>query len=186
MQHKVLLYWYLVSCPLIAAFITRLFQQRTWLWPVAIVLFLTLTLSGALDVLRGLSPVEKIRLFDVEQLSVADLIKQRVPPHALMLGAPIHNSVLALTGRQPLMGYPGHLWSHGINFETRERDVKMMYRGGEEAERLFQQYGIDYVVVGPVEYSEFNADDGYFAEKYQAVIDEAGYRVYQLKPMAKN
>ena len=183
---KVLLYWYLVSCPLIAAFIARLFQQRTWLWPVAIVLFLTLTLSGALDVLRGLSPVEKIRLFDVEQLSVADLIKQRVPPHALMLGAPIHNSVLALTGRQPLMGYPGHLWSHGINFETRERDVKMMYRGGEEAERLFQQYGIDYVVVGPVEYSEFNADDGYFAEKYQAVIDEAGYRVYQLKPMAKN
>lgn len=183
---KVLLYWYLLSCPLVAALIARLLKQRMMLWPVAILLLLALTLSGALDVLRGLSPVEKIRLFDAEQLSVAELIKQRIPPHALVLSAPIHNSVLALTGRQPLMGYPGHLWSHGISFETRERDIKTMYRGGAEAERLFQQYGIDYVVVGPIEYSEFNADDGYFAEKYKAVIDEAGYRVYQINSTAKN
>ncbi len=183
---KVLLYWYLLSCPLVAALIARLFQSRKMLWPVAILLLLALTLSGALDVVRGLSPIEKLQLFDAEQLQVAELIKQRIPPHALMLSAPIHNSVLALTGRQPLMGYPGHLWSHGIQFETRERDVKTMYQGGAEAERLFKQYGIDYVVVGPIEYGEFNADDGYFAEKYNAVIDEAGYRVYQINPAAKN
>jgi hypothetical protein len=179
---KVLLYWYLLSCPLVAALIARLFQTRKVLWPVAISLLLGLMLSGALDVLRGLSPIEKLQLFDAEQLQVAELIKQRTPPRALVLSAPIHNSVLALTGRQTLMGYPGHLWSHGIQFETRERDVKMMYRGGAEAERLFQQYGIDYVVVGPIEYSELNADDGYFAEKYKAVIDAAGYRVYQIRP----
>ena len=183
---KVLLYWYLLSCPLVAALIARLLTQRRMLWPVAILLLLALTLSGALDVLRGLSPIEKLRLFDAEQLSVAELIKQRVPPHALMLSAPIHNSVLALSGRQPLMGYPGHLWSHGIKFDDRDRDLKIMYRGGAEAERLFQQYGIDYVVIGPIEYSEFNADDGYFAEKYKAVIDEAGYRVYQIKAATKN
>jgi hypothetical protein len=178
---KVLLYWYLISCPLVAALIARLFQPRKLLWPVAMLLVLGLTLSGGLDVLRGLSPVEKIRLFDAEQLQVAELIKQRISPHALLLSAPIHNSVLALTGRQPLMGYPGHLWSHGINFEARERDLKTMYRGGEAAEHLFKQYGIDYVVVGPIEYSQFNADEGYFAEKYNAVIDEAGYRVYQIR-----
>ncbi len=183
---KVLLYWYLLSCPLVAALIARVFKHRIRLWPVAILLLLALTLSGALDVVRGLSPVEKIRLFDAEQLQVAELIKQRVPPHALVLSAPIHNSVLALTGRQPLMGYPGHLWSHGINFETRERDVKTMYQGGANAEHLFQQYGIEYVIVGPIEYSEFNADDGYFAETYKAVIDEAGYRVYQINAKARN
>ncbi len=183
---KVLLYWYLLSCPLVAALIARLLKQRRMLWPVAILLLLGLTLSGGLDVLRGLSPIEKIRLFDAEQLNVAELIKQRVPPHALMLSAPIHNSVLALSGRQSLMGYPGHLWSHGIKFDDRDRDLKTMYRGGAEAERLFKQYGIDYVVVGPIEYSEFNADDGYFAEKYKAVIDEAGYRVYQISQSVKN
>ncbi|MFN0120291.1 MAG: hypothetical protein ACKV2V_07295, partial [Blastocatellia bacterium] len=111
----------------------------------------------------------------------AERIKQRIPPRALLLGAPIHNSVLALAGRQTLMGYPGHLWSHGINFSARERDLKTMYQGGAAAERLIKQYGIEYVIVGPVEFSEFNADEGYFAEKYEAVIDEAGYRVYQIR-----
>jgi hypothetical protein len=183
---KVLLYWYLLSCPLVAVLIARLFQSRKMLWPLATVLFLGLTLSGALDVLRGLSPVEKLLLFDADQLQVAELIKQRVPPRSLVLSAPIHNSVLALTGRQPLMGYPGHLWSHGIQFETRARDLKTMYRGGAEAERLFHQYGIDYVVVGPIEYSELNADDGYFAEKYKVVIDVAGYRVYQIRATVNN
>ena len=183
---KVLLYWYIVSCALVAAFIAQVCQRRKVLWPMAGLILLALTLSGALDVLRGLSPVEKLRLFDAEQLSVAELIKQRVPPHALVLSAPIHNSVLALSGRQPLMGYPGHLWSHGIKFDERERDLKIMYRGGVEAERLFQQYGIDYVIVGPIEYSEFAADDGYFAETYKAVIDEAGYRVYQINAAVKN
>ncbi|MBL8202856.1 MAG: hypothetical protein JNM09_01410 [Blastocatellia bacterium] len=183
---KVLLYWYLLSCPLVAALIARLVQSRKWLWPLATLLFLALTLAGALDVLRGLSPVEKLRLFDAEQLRVAELIKQRLPIRALVLSAPIHNSVLALSGRQMVMGYPGHLWSHGIQFSERERDVKTMYQGGAAAERLFQQYGIDYVIVGPVEYTEFNADEGYFAEKYSAVIDEAGYRVYQIRPGKKN
>lgn len=183
---KVLLYWYLLSCPLVAALIARLAQYSQWLRPVAMLVALTLTLAGALDVLRGLSPVEKLRLFDVEQLRVAELINQRLPLRALVLSAPIHNSVLALSGRQMVMGYPGHLWSHGIQFSERERDVKVMYQGGAEAERLFQQYGIDYVIVGPVEYTEFNADEGYFAEKYSAVIDEAGYRVYQIRPEKKN
>jgi uncharacterized membrane protein len=183
---KVLLYWYLVSCPLVAALLARLFGRRIWLWPIAGLLFLALTLSGGLDVLRGWSAVEKVRLFEAEQLQVAERIKAVIPPHALLLSAPIHNSVLALTGRQMLMGYPGHLWSHGIPFAERERDVRAMYRGGKNAERLLQQYGIDYVIVGPVEYSEFNADEGFFAAQYDAVIDEAGYRVYRIKPAPKN
>ncbi len=178
---KVFLYWYLVSCPLVAAFLVQLCTRRMILWPIAgAVLFVALTLSGVLDVWRGLSPIENLRLFEAEQLKVAELIKQRVPPHALVLSAPIHNSVLALSGRQMLMGYPGHLWSHGIPFADREQDVKTMYRGGAAAQQLFAQYGIDYVIVGPAEYGDLNADEGFFAATYQAVIDEAGYRVYQI------
>ena len=55
-----------------------------------------------------------------------------------------------------------------------------MYRGGAEAQQLLQQYGIDYVIVGPAEYTDLNADEGFFAATYQAVIDEAGYRVYRI------
>ncbi len=178
---KVFLYWYLVSCPIVAALLAQLLKRRMILWPtLGGVLLVVLVLSGALDVWRSLSPIENLRLFEADQLKVAELIKQHVPPQALVLSAPIHNSVLALSGRQMVMGYPGHLWSHGIQFADRERDIKTMYLGGIDAMRLFRAYGIDYVIVGPVEYTDFNADEGFFAATYQAVVDEAGYRVYQI------
>ena len=176
---KVLLYWYLVSCVLVAGFLAKLWTRK--LFPIAAVLIILLTLSGALDVIRGWSPIEKVRLFENDQLKIAELIKQRIPPHALMLSAPIHNSVLALSGRQMLLGYPGHLWSHGVNFEERERDVKTMYLGGEEAEKLLKKYAIDFVIVGPTEYKDFNADEGFFVSRFSVVIDEAGYRVYKVR-----
>ena len=168
---KVLLYWFLISCVFVAGFIAKLWTRK--LFPVAVVLIILLTLSGALDVLRGLSPIEKVRLFDADQLQVAERIKEKIPPHALMLSAPIHNSVLALSGRQMLMGYPGHLWSHGVKFEERERDVKTIYLGGEEAEKLLKKYAIDFVIVGPTEYKDLNADEGYFANRFSVVIDES-------------
>ena len=175
---KVLVYWYLVSCALVAGFIAKFWTRR--LFPLSLALLLLPILSGSLDVLRGLSPTENLLLFGTTELKVAELIKQRIPPHALMLSAPIHNSVLALSGRQMLMGYPGHLWSHGVKFEERERDVKTIYLGGIEAEKLLKKYAIDFVVVGPVEYSELNADEGFFAARFSAVIDEDGYRVYKI------
>lgn len=179
---KVLLYWYLVSCPVVVGMLAHWWKGRR---PAGIVLstvlFGALILSGGLDVWRSLSPVEKLRLFDAEQVQIAELIKQRIPPHALVLCAPIHNSVLALSGRQMVMGYPGHLWSHGIQAAERERDVRTIYQGGAVAQQLLQEHGIDYVIVGPVEYSEWQADEGFFAATYRTVIDEVGYRVYQIK-----
>lgn len=80
-----------------------------------------------------------------------------------------------------LLGYPGHLWSHGVKFEERERDVKAIYLGGMEAEKLLTKYAVDFVIVGPTEYKDLNADEGFFANKFSAVIDEAGYHVYKIR-----
>jgi uncharacterized membrane protein len=111
------------------------------------------------------------------------LIRQRTPPRARILHAPIHNSLVTLTGRQPFMGYPGHLWTHGIEYQPREEQVGIIYRSPQEAESLLRQNGIDYVVVGPAERERyFNGGDeqGAFA-KYPVIIDHAGYRVYQVR-----
>jgi hypothetical protein len=181
---KVLIYWYLVSCAFVALLLARLFAQRLVIIRAAAVLLLvTLTLSGALDVMRALSPVEYTPLYGRAELEVAELIRQRTPPRAVMLHAPIHNSVVTLTGRQPFMGYPGHLWTHGIEYQPREEQVGMIYRAPQDAETLLRQNGIDYVVVGPAErerYFDGGDEQGAFA-KYPVIIDHAGYRVYQAR-----
>jgi hypothetical protein len=179
---KVLLYWDLASVPLVAAVVARLFSSKLVTARIAAaVLLLALTLSGTADVVRALSPVENVVLFSQAELDAAEAIRRQTPPRALMLNAPIHNSVVALTGRQALLGYPGHLWTHGIDYKDRENDVLAIWHGGDEAEQLLKRYGVDYVIIGPVERNQFGANEGFFAARYQTVIEVAGYRVYRIR-----
>ncbi|MFN0123527.1 MAG: hypothetical protein ACKV2V_23740 [Blastocatellia bacterium] len=178
---KVLLYWYLASVPLVAAALARMWEHkpiasRAW----ALLFTIMLILSGALDVLRGLSPIEYPVVFGRPELEVAEMIRQRTPARAMLLNGPFHNSVAALTGRQALMGYPGHLWTHGIDHKDREQDVMAIYRGGPAAETLLQKHGVNYVIIGPLEREQLNANAAFFSARYPAIINHRGYTVYQI------
>jgi hypothetical protein len=179
---KVLVYWSLVSCAFVAAALAALFTHRWVILKAAgMVLLIALTLSGALDVLRALSPVENVGLFSRADLEVAELIRQKTPPRSVILHAPIHNSVVALTGRQSVMGYPGHLWTHGIDYAARENQMKAIYRGGAESAKPLAELNVNYVVIGPAEQSQLQVAENFFAAFYPLVIDHAGYRIYQVK-----
>lgn len=181
---KMLVYWYLVSCALVSLLLARLFTHRIILLRVAALLLLgVLTLSGGLDVLRGLSSVEYTLLYGRAELEVAELIRARTRPRAVLLHAPIHNSLVTLTGRQPFMGYPGHLWTHGVDYKPREEQVEMIYRSPGQSETLLKQNGIEYVIVGPAEREKYfpNGGEQNLFAKYPVIIDQSGYRVYQVR-----
>jgi len=179
---KVLVYWSLASAPFVAMALAYLFTRRLIIARgLAIALLFGLTFSGVLDVTRALSPAENVGLFSQAELEVADLLREKTPPRSLILHAPIHNSVVALTGRRSVMGYPGHLWTHGIDYKQRELDVKTIYQGGPQMIEALSRLGIDYVIVGPAERLQLGADESHFGNLYQVVIDHAGYRVYQVK-----
>ncbi len=181
---KVLVYWSLASAAFVALVLALLLAHR-WnaLKLAGAVLLVLLTLSGAIDVVRALSPVENVGLFSHADLEVAELIRQRTPPRAVILHAPIHNSVVALTGRQSVMGYPGHLWTHGIAYGQREADVKAIFRGGTDSARPLVALGVDYVVIGSAERSgEMVVAETFFSDSFPLVIDHAGYKIYQVKP----
>jgi uncharacterized membrane protein len=79
------------------------------------------------------------------------------------------------------MGYPGHLWTHGLDYAQREIDVKTIYKGGEEMIEPLSRLGVDYVIVGPFERLEPGVSKSHFENQYPLVIDHAGYRVYRVK-----
>src|SRR5215510_7565992 len=161
-----------------AYLVTRRFIMSIYL---AAALLIVLIFSGALDMTRALSPVENVGIFGKAELEVAALLREKTPPRAVILHAPIHNSVIALSGRQSVMGYPGHLWTHGLNYAQRELDVKTIYKGGAQMIEPLSRLGVDYVVVGPAERIGLGADEALFGKLYPVVIDHAGYRVYQVK-----
>ncbi|MGH9942435.1 MAG: hypothetical protein ACRD9R_08775 [Pyrinomonadaceae bacterium] len=176
---KVLYYWYVASVPLVALLLARLWGRRGAWRAASVVLFGLLVLAGALDVWRVASGASEQREFDRAGVEFAELLKRETAPDSLILQAPTYNHPSYLAGRRALMGYGGHLWSQGISYAEREAHVRQMYAGGPNAEQLMHQYGVNYVVVGPLEQSALTVNEG-FIQKLQKVGETGGYRLYQV------
>lgn len=99
----------------------------------------------------------------------------------MILHAPIHNTPVFLTGRRSLMGYPGHIWTHGIDFGQRETDIKKIYSGSPDAVNLLSKYGVNYVVVDPQEHSVMPVNTAFFS-RYPEVVKIGEYHLYKITP----
>jgi hypothetical protein len=177
---KVLFYWWLASTPLVALLLASLWRQGSIKRITSVVLFLTLTLAGGIEVAGIALGSTKYGLFDDSAVRFSELVKQQTPPRALILHAPVHNTPVFLTGRRSLMGYPGHIWTHGLNFVRRENEIKRMYLGGNDAEQLLYNYQIQYVVVGPLERLVMPVNDQFFSQ-YQKVGEIGEYELYKVQ-----
>ena len=77
------------------------------------------------------------------------------------------------------MGYPGHVWTHGLEFAQRESEIKKVYFGAPDAMQILTKYGVDYIVVSPLERNIMNVNEQFFA-KFQLVGEVGGYRLYKI------
>ena len=176
---KVLYYWWLASSPLVALLLARLWQQGRIRRIIAVVLFVCVTLAGALDVAGIAMRSIKYQVFDADGLRFAELVKAQTAPRSLIVHAPVHNTPVFLTGRRSLMGYPGHIWTHGLEFVQREGEIKRIYLGMPDAEQLIRKYGIEYLVVGPQERIVTPLNEP-FISRFQKVGEVGEYKLYKI------
>jgi hypothetical protein len=178
---KVLFYWWIASAPIVALLLARLWEGKAWNRVLAGGLFVVLTFAGALDVFALVTGQGEYQEFDRDGVTFAEMIKRQTPARATILHAPIHNTSVFLTGRRSLMGYPGHIWTHGIDFGPRETDIKKIYSGAPDAINLLGKYGVDYVVIDPQEHSVMPVNTAFFS-RYPEVANIGEYHLYKIKP----
>jgi preprotein translocase subunit Sss1 len=178
---KILFYWWIASAPLVALLLAKLWEGTVGNRIGAIALFVMLTLSGGLDVAALCSGYDQFQEFDREGIVFADMIKQSTPPRATILHAPVHNTPVFLSGRRSLMGYPGHIWTHGIDSGLRESDIKRIYSGSFDSRALLTKYRVDYVVVDPQERSVMQVNDAFF-KQFPEVASVGEYHLYKVAP----
>jgi hypothetical protein len=178
---KVLFYWWLASAPLIALLVARLWRKAPWGKLAAAVLFLCVTFAGALDVGSIAFRFARYGVFDANGLKFAELIKEKTDPQSLIIHAPVHNHPVFLTGRRSLMGYPGHIWTHGLEFAGRESEIRRIYAGAPEAADLIKKYNIKYAVAGPHERNVLSVNDQFFS-RFTEIGEVGDYRLYQITP----
>lgn len=176
---KVLFYWWLASAPLVALLLARLWRDGGLKRALAASLFACVVLAGALDVAAIVLRSSRYEVFNSEGIKFSELIKQETPPRALIIHAPVHNHPVFLTGRKSLMGYPGHVWTHGLEFTQRESEIRRVYAGAPDAAAILKRHGVEYAVVGPLERNLMNVNDQFFS-KFRMVGEVGGYRLYKI------
>ena len=174
---KALIYWYIASVPLVALLLTRLWRASIVHRAVAVVLFISMTLAGTLDVWRVLAKSEWVE-FDRAAVNCANMILKLTPPRAIVLHAPINNHAIYLTGRRSLFSISFMTWVHGLSVGSREAEIRRIYAGAPDAQSLIASYQIDYIVVGPPERSGLSANESFF-RRYPILGEVDGYKLYR-------
>jgi len=177
---KVLFYWYLASVPLVALLLASWLRtpgKRRW---AAGALFVSLTLSGTLDLTRVVTGRDENREFDSDGIAIAREISRQTEPRAVFVNSPEHNSPVFLTGRRSILGYPGHVWTRGILPAQRESDIRQIYSGSPQALALLKSYGVEYALVGPQERNDLAVNDAFW-NQFPAIAKIGSYCVYRTE-----
>jgi hypothetical protein len=178
-NNKVMVYWYLASAPIVSLLLAYLWRMGGGYIALSLSLLLAMTLAGFFDVYRIISKQVDQKVFGSDGVEFAKMAVEKTPPRSLLMGFPTFDHPVLLTGRRSLMGYPGHLWAHGLKYEQREADIKRIYEGAPEAPQLLKDYKIEYVIVGPLERSNLTVNDQFF-ESYHKVGELDGYQLYKV------
>jgi hypothetical protein len=180
---KLFTYSFLFLIPFAALFLSWIGKSKLGK-PVAILLLLIQCSSGFSDTEFLAAQKQSTLFFSHQEIQLADQFKKiRSSPDALVLFPPKHNHwVPCLTGNPVVMGYPGWLWSWGIDYTSREKQVQDIFLGHPNALSLIDSLHIEYIV--------FNLQDvvanqpvaaSFFFEHFKPVMQEDSWIVYATR-----
>jgi uncharacterized membrane protein len=94
-----------------------------------------------------------------------------------------HARISTFSGRSTVLGWAGHVLQWGEDPGNRRADVALLYREADPAAvgPLLASYGVDYVVVGPLERSDHGtAGEAKWDALGTRVFEQAGTTVWRL------
>jgi len=178
---KLMLWAFLVSCIGTAALFAKL-RRRYSLPGLLLSLFLTICLAatGCLSVYRELR-LHSL-MFSTADLLLAKYVREHAPKDAIFLTSDRHNHPIpCLAGRRIVMGYRGWLWTHGIDYHSRERDVLEIYRGSSKMDDLLKQYDVSYVLLERTRMSEFPQNELALRSRFPLVYESRTFALLKIK-----
>ncbi|MCD8391444.1 MAG: hypothetical protein LUD03_06355 [Firmicutes bacterium] len=143
------------------------------------------TLSGALTIIREFRSGAQYRIYDEDDIAMAEYIKENTPADAVFLTSSDHlNPVASLAGRSIYVGSSLYVYFHGLGDEYYERESAMEEAYGGSYENLTEfcrENGIDYVYIGSNERNnseiDINAD---ITDRLELVHSEGEEAIYKV------
>lgn len=178
---KLFIYWYLFSVVLIAYFVSNLiFKKRLFYFFISFLLIFFTIFSGILDVTRlAFSAGTRYEIYSPQAIRLSEFIKENISPDAVFLSIDkFDNPVISLAGRKTVLGYRGWIWTYGLDYSQRERDVSDMLAGNANLE-TFKKYDIGNVILFN-DSTEFMVNESYFKENFELIYNQDGYKIFRI------
>jgi hypothetical protein len=175
-NYKVLLIWYAVSSIIVTKLILKLSAEMQSIGKLFATLILSfLILNGTILIIGDY--LTFYGLFTNEDIELSSWEIQNTKPQDLILTGPQHNQFSILSGRKILMGYPGYLWTQGIDTKKRKDDIWEMYHGNME---LIKKYNIKFIVLGYEERKFYNPDEKFLDSSFRLVKQTNNFKIYKV------
>jgi hypothetical protein len=121
-----------------------------------------------------------VQLYRVSETWEAKAALLDVPPDAVLAVVPDPNHPAMFWGAGVAMGYPGHLWSHGIDYADREQKLDRIFRGESDWRFLAHDIGITYIYWGENEKRKYGAFDQPWRHELKNVSRSPEIGVYEV------
>ena len=152
---KILIWAYLIVLP----FLWELVIARFQFWTRAILCEL-LFFSGFITLLGALRPDMPYRTFaSRSELEIASRALRGIPVTEPILTHPAHDHPVLLTGHRVVLGYPGHIASHGLDPGPHASKIEAIMRGNPDWRILAAQVGAHYISWGRMETAAYGGEE---------------------------
>jgi hypothetical protein len=175
---KIIIWAYFLVLPILW---TRLIKP----WPVlgraaaCAILFL----SGFVNLIGGLAAGRPG--FEFASRAETDIVASAIrhlPMEARFAAFPTYNHPLLLDGRKVVCGYPGHLWTQGIDFAPVEKKLKSLMLGEGDWMRLAHELQIRYLFWGNEEKANYTASSRPWETKLPIAAQGSWGAIYDFRP----
>jgi hypothetical protein len=120
--------------------------------PVRAVCYIMLFFSGFVSLVGGLDGSHTgYQIAKRSELEPVGFAVRFLPPDSTFAGWPTYNHPLLLNGCKMVEGYAGHLFSHGIDYEARDQQLRTMMNGAPEWRTIADTLHIRYLYWGEME-----------------------------------
>jgi len=185
-SNKILIYSQFFVAPLVVAFFLWLAKKakaRIASYTLLFVFFAGAIYPGIKDTIPRLSIAQQDIpvIFDTDARKLAEFVQTNIQNEQVILTTSTHlNPINSLTGKPAIVGYPGWLWTRGIDYTQRENEMKSFYQNPTKQNSLLHTYNIQYILLSPFAVHDWKANKELFDKEFQSVYEGEKYTLYEV------
>ena len=154
-----------------------------WAFPERAVTCLALFASGFITLLGGLTAGHPgFGLIDRARLDAIGTAVRPLPVEARFAAYPTYNHPLLLQGRKVVLGYPGHLWTEGFDYNEPNRQLTALMRGAPNWRETAQALGVRYIFWGRDETTNYQGSSRPWETTARRIASGDWGAIYDLAP----